>query len=207
MSLEEASPWLNWARKLDAMSRIGLTFAENPYEIRRYGELGSIARAMLTELSTRPDVEALELYLPSEGYVTPKVDVRAAVFNAAGELLLVREVADGHWSLPGGWADVGDSPKTSAAREVREESGYEARLTHLVGVFDAHHPGSPFSAYKLVFAGEVIGGEAGGDHETDGVGFYARGALPPLSHRRTPDRVIDAAFAHHADPSLPALFE
>ena len=202
-----ASVWLKWARKLDAMARVGSTFAENPYEVRRYGELARIAKDMLHELAARPDVELPELYLPSEGYVTPKVDVRAAVFDAAGRLLLVREVADGRWSLPGGWADVGDSPAGSAEREVVEESGYTTRLTQLVGVFDAHDATTPFSAYKIVFAGEVTGGEAGGDHETDGVGFFTAEDLPPLSHRRTPDRVVAAAFARHADPSLPALFE
>jgi len=201
------SIWLNWARKLDAMARIGATFAENPYEARRYAELARISREMFAELAARPEIELPELYLPSEGYVTPKVDVRAAVFDEAGQVLLVREVADGCWSLPGGWADVGDAPSVSAAREVEEESGYSTRITHLVGVFDAHDPTTPFSAYKIVFSGELTGGEAGGDHETDGVGFFAADALPPLSHRRTPARVLEAAFAHHANPSLPALFE
>ncbi|MGQ0463878.1 MAG: NUDIX hydrolase N-terminal domain-containing protein [Sporichthyaceae bacterium] len=204
---ETGSVWLNWARKLDAMARIGSTFAQDPYEQRRYRELAEIAKEMFAELLARPDVELPDLYLPTEGYVTPKVDVRAAVFDDAGRLLLVREVADGRWSLPGGWADVGDSPAGSAEREVREESGYTARLAHLVGVFDAHDAVTPFSAYKIVFSGTVVGGEAGGDHETDGVGFFAADDLPPLSHRRTPDRVVAAAFAHHADPSLPALFE
>jgi len=201
------SVWLNWARKLDAMSRIGSSFAENPYEARRYAELAAISRAMLAELAARPEVELPDLYLPSEGYVTPKVDVRAAVFDDAGRVLLVREVADGRWSLPGGWADVGDAPSASAAREVLEESGYSCRLTRLVGVFDAHDRGSAFSAYKVVFAGELTGGAAGGDHETDGVGFYAADEIPPLSHRRTPRRVIEAVFAHRADPSTPAVFD
>lgn len=204
---EGASVWLKWARKLDAMARIGSTFAENPYEVRRYGELAEIAKEMLHELAARPDVELPDMYLPTEGYVTPKVDVRAAVFDDEGRLLLVREVADGRWSMPGGWADVGDSPAGSAEREVREESGYTTRLTHLVGVFDAHDATTPFSAYKIVFVGKVIGGQAGGDHETDGVGFFTADDLPPLSHRRTPDRVVAAAFARHQDPSLPALFE
>jgi ADP-ribose pyrophosphatase YjhB (NUDIX family) len=204
---DEGSVWLAWARKIDAMARIGSTFAENPYDTRRYAELAAIAKSMIAELAARPQVELPELYLPSEGYVTPKVDVRAAVFDESGRVLLVREVADGRWSLPGGWADVGDAPSVSAAREVLEESGYSTRITHLVGVFDAHDATSPFSAYKVVFAGELTGGEAGGDHETDAVGFYAADELPPLSARRTPPRVLDAAFAHHADPSLPALFE
>jgi ADP-ribose pyrophosphatase YjhB (NUDIX family) len=203
----DGSVWVNWARKLDAMARIGSEFAENPYDQRRYAELASIARGMFAELSGRPEVELPDLYHHTEGYVTPKVDVRAAVFDEQHRLLLVREVADGRWSLPGGWADVGDSPSVSAAREVYEESGYTTRLTHLVGVFDAHDPTTPFSAYKIVFSGELTGGEAGGDHETDGVGFFPADDLPPLSHRRTPDRVVAAIFAHHTDPNLPALFE
>jgi 8-oxo-dGTP pyrophosphatase MutT (NUDIX family) len=133
--------------------------------------------------------------------------VRAAVFDDTGRVLLVREVADGRWSLPGGWADVGDAPSASAAREVLEESGYSCRLTRLVGVFDAHDRGSPFSAYKIVFAGELTGGCAGGDHETDGVGFFSAADTPPLSHRRTPPHVLEAVFSHHADPSLPAHFD
>ncbi|HEX3828918.1 MAG TPA: NUDIX hydrolase N-terminal domain-containing protein [Sporichthyaceae bacterium] len=201
------SVWLNWARKLDAMSRIGTTFAESPYEARRYAELAAISRAMLAELAARPEVELPDLYLPSEGYVTPKVDVRAAVFDDTGRVLLVREVADGRWSLPGGWADVGDAPSASAAREVLEESGYSCRLTRLVGVFDAHDRGSPFSAYKVVFLGELTGGEAGGDHETDGVGFFSATDIPPLSHRRTPHHVLETVFAHYADSSLPAHFD
>jgi ADP-ribose pyrophosphatase YjhB (NUDIX family) len=207
MSEEVHSVWLGWARKLDAMARIGSTFAENPYDNRRYTELAAISRAMFAELAARPEVELPDLYLPSEGYVTPKVDVRAAVFDDAGRVLLVREVADGRWSLPGGWADVGDAPSASAAREVLEESGYSTRLTRLVGVFDAHDRSSPFSAYKIVFLGELTGGSPGGDHETDGVGFFSAADTPALSHRRTPHHVLATVFAHHADPSLPAHFD
>ena len=204
---EPASPWLDWARRLDAMARIGATFAVNPYEVRHYADLGAMAKEMLAELHARPQVELPELYAPTEGYVTPKVDVRVAVFDDAGRILLVREAADGRWSMPGGWADVGDSPARSAEREVREESGFEVELTKVVGVFDAHNPHSAFSAYKLVFAGRIVGGTAGGDHETDEVGFFAIDDLPPLCRYRTPLRVLAEAFDHAAAPSRSSFFE
>jgi ADP-ribose pyrophosphatase YjhB (NUDIX family) len=56
-------------------------------------------------------------------YATPKVDVRGVVFQD-GKILLVQERSDGMWTLPGGWADVGDSPDDAVVREIREESGY-----------------------------------------------------------------------------------
>jgi ADP-ribose pyrophosphatase YjhB (NUDIX family) len=201
------SPWLDWARRLDAMARIGAAFAAGPHEVRRYAELGAMAKEMLAELHARPQVELPDLYAPTEGYVTPKVDVRVAVFDEAGRILLVREAADGRWSMPGGWADVGDSPAVSAAREVREESGFEVELTKVIGVFDAHNPHSTFSAYKLLFAGRIVGGTAGGDHETDGVGFFAVDDLPPLCRYRTPLRVLAEGFEHWAAPDRSSFFE
>jgi ADP-ribose pyrophosphatase YjhB (NUDIX family) len=204
---EPPSRWLDWIRRIDAMARVGAAYATGPYEAKRYAELAEIARHMLAELSAREPAQVPDLYLPHEGYVTPKVDVRGAVFDDAGRLLLVREVSDGRWSLPGGWADVGDSPVRAIEREIVEESGYVARVSALVGVFDAHVAWAAFSAYKLVFRGELVGGEAGGDHETDGVGFFAPDDLPPLSPRRTPTRVVDAVFAHWRDPRRPAVFE
>jgi hypothetical protein len=121
------SVWLNWARKLDAMARIGAEFAQNPYDQRRYAELATIARGMFAELSGRPEVELPELYHHTEGYVTPKVDVRAAVFDAQDRLLLVREVADGRWSLPGGWADVGDTWSGCSTRTTRRPRSARTR--------------------------------------------------------------------------------
>jgi len=46
-----------------------------------------------------------EAFAREAGYATPKVDVRAAAF-IDGQVLLVREISDGGWTLPGGWADV-----------------------------------------------------------------------------------------------------
>ncbi|HET7880958.1 MAG TPA: NUDIX domain-containing protein, partial [Acetobacteraceae bacterium] len=61
------------------------------------------------------------LIIPRSGRATPKLGVRGAVFQD-DRILLVRERADGErWTLPGGWADVNESPASAVAREVREE--------------------------------------------------------------------------------------
>ena len=41
------------------------------------------------------------------------------------QILLVREREDGGWTMPGGWADVGESPSAMVVREMKEESGYD----------------------------------------------------------------------------------
>jgi ADP-ribose pyrophosphatase YjhB (NUDIX family) len=95
----------------------------------------------------------VDLFKGDVGYATPKVDVRAAVFDH-DRLLLVREREDGGWSLPGGWADIGSSPSDNVIREVREESGYESEVLKLAAVYDRArhgHPPIPFYAYKLFF--------------------------------------------------------
>lgn len=193
------------------MARIGLEFATDPYDRDRYSELATIARRMLATLAgTEP--EALpELYRPDEGYVTPKVDVRAVVAGPAGpdgeaSVLLVRERSDGLWTLPGGWADVGESPGDGVVREVREESGYEVRVSGLVGVYEESRwaPPAPVTIYKVLVRCDLVGGVATHSRETYGVGFFPADRLPALSPRRTPSGLLARAFAHLLDPSLPA---
>ena len=67
----------------------------------------------------------VDLFARETGHATPKLDVRAAVFDRQDRLLMVREISDGRrCTLPGGWADVNVTPAENAVKEVREESGY-----------------------------------------------------------------------------------
>lgn len=63
--------------------------------------------------------------------------------------MLVRERQDGCWTLPGGWADVGDAPSFAAIREVNEESGYEVVVRKLAAVYDRDKHGHPPVAYHV----------------------------------------------------------
>src|SRR5262245_7453641 len=108
------------------MAQIGLTFARDPYDVARYARLREIAAEMMAVRGALGREVLIDLFSSERGYATPKVDVRGVVFRD-GRLLLVRETDDGGWSLPGGWADVNESPRESVVRELREESGYEVR--------------------------------------------------------------------------------
>lgn len=143
--------------------------------------------------------------LQERGYLTPKLDVRAAVHDEAGRLLLVREVSDGRWALPGGWADVGETLAESVVREVREETGFAVEVERLVGIYDRErwgHPPMLHYTLKSVLRCSVIGGEATASPETDAVAWFARDALPPLSVQRNSPELVARVFAHHDDPGL-----
>ena len=68
----------------------------------------------------------------------PLVGVAAAVFNAEGQVLLVkrgRPPGVGNWGLPGGLLDLGESLEAGVRREVREECGVEIEIGGLASIF------------------------------------------------------------------------
>jgi ADP-ribose pyrophosphatase YjhB (NUDIX family) len=203
---------LTWAKKLHAIAQTGLTYAHDQYDIERYQSVRQIAADMLAANSTGlSSTQLIDLFASEVGYATPKIDVRAAVFSDKG-LLLVRERSDGGWTLPGGWADVGDSPSVAAVREVKEESGYDVVARKLAAVYDRDHerhghPPMPHHVYKLFFLCEFVGGEAKTSNETDGVAFFAEDQIPPLSLTRVTPGQIAHLFDHHRHPEWPTSFD
>lgn len=205
--------WLNWARQLQAIAQNGLTFAQDPFDIERYEAVRAIASAMIAHPAGVSPSEVAALFSPEPGYMTPKVDVRAAVFQD-DRILLVQEREDGRWTLPGGWADVGDAPGESAAREVLEEAGYRVRPVKVLAVYHRARHGHPphvHDIYKLFFRCELEDDNpvAAKHHgvETEGVGFFALDALPPLSVGRVTETQIARFFAHAAHPEWPTDFD
>jgi ADP-ribose pyrophosphatase YjhB (NUDIX family) len=201
--------WLAIGRELKAIAQIGLTFNRDPYDRERYERVRELAAAVIAQGSGHDAGALLAQFRVETGYATPKVDVRAAAF-VAGRILLVREVSDGAWTLPGGWADVNESPAESAVREVFEESGFEARAVKLAAVYDyrkSNRPQHLDSIYKLFFICELTGGSARASIETSEVAFFARHDLPNLSVGRTTAAQIERMFSHAEDPGLPTDFD
>lgn len=200
--------WLQWARELQAIAQIGQTFSgDSHFDRERYLRVQEIAAAMLASGTGLSRDTIVAFFDAERGYATPKVDVRGVVFDRDGSLLLVREAADGLWTLPGGWADVNESPATATVREVREESGFETRATKLLAVYDRslheHEPVFPYHVYKLFVRCDLVGGTAATSLETSEVGFFEEGALPPLSVSRVTGRQLQRMFDHHRHPDWP----
>ena len=202
--------WLSIARELRAMAQTGLAFSADRFDRQRYERLRELAASMLAHGSGEKCEVILEIFRHGFGYATPKVDVRGAAF-VDGQVLLVREISDGKWTLPGGWADVNQSAAESVIREIAEESGFEARALKLAAVHDyqksGHPPRNIDSIYKMFFICEITGGCARPSDETSEVAFFARDALPPLSLGRTTARQIDRMFHHAAHPDLATDFD
>ncbi len=200
--------WLQWAREIQAIAQIGLTYTTNEFDIQRYKRLTEIAAEIVASQTGLLASSTLESFQVQQGYATPKVDVRAATIRDE-KILLVQERVDGRWSMPGGWADVGEFPSAVAAREAWEESGFTVKVDKLVGIFDANHiePLQFFHAYKLIFLCSLVKGEPRPSNETLAADFFSLEALPPLSELRTNKRMLAEVFAHAADPSRPTYFE
>ena len=204
--------WLLWAREMQALAQTGLAFTHDQYDRERYLRLRALAAQIMAEHTgtAMPDIEMM--FTLQSGYATPKLGVRGAVFRD-DRILLVRETADEHrWTLPGGWADVNESPAEAVAREVREEAGLAVRPYKLAAVWDrARHPHDvvyPFHVWRLFFLCEIIGGEVQTGPETSEVAFFAEHALPgELSTRRVLLPQIQRMFDHMRRPELPTEFD
>ncbi len=200
---------LEWAQRLQALAQNGLTFAKDPFDQERYEAIRDIAAEMMAT-QTETDFEIVKgLFMQETGYKTPKIDSRGAVFRD-GRILLVRERADGRWSLPGGWIDVHESPGESVVREIREETGYQTRALKLLAIFDKNkheHPPTTYHSYKLFFLCEILGGSPTHTIETDGVNFFPEDALPELSVTRVTAGQIARLFEHYRHPDWPTDFD
>jgi ADP-ribose pyrophosphatase YjhB (NUDIX family) len=202
--------WLSIARELRAIAQTGLTFTADGFDRRRYERVRELAALLLAQGSAADFDSLLELMRQEKGYATPKVDVRGAAF-IDGRILMVRELSDGMWTLPGGWADVNQSAGECVAREIAEESGFTARVLKLAAVYDYQKSGHPprhiDSIYKMFFLCEINGGAACASDETSEVDFFSRDDLPPLSLGRTTAVQIERMFQHHQQAELPTDFD
>ena len=206
----ELPQWLDWAQRLAAVAQTGLSYADSPFDEQRYATVREVAAEMIAHSSGR-DVEAVRTALSGDrGYATPKIDVRGVVVDEQGRVLLVRERSDGRWTLPGGFADVGEGPRLAVEREVREESGYEVRARRLLAVLDRHawpHPPALHQVWKFLIACDLVGGEPLESIETDGVSFCPADALPELSTIRILPQQIALALERFVDPAAPAYLD
>lgn len=189
--------------QIRALSRNGLVYANNEYDKERYEELLALNDRLTALFTNHTEEEIRSSYILERDYTTPKVDIRAVVFNDKDEILLVKERADGCWALPGGWADVGFSPKEIAVKEVKEETGLDVLPIKLLSVMDKrchNHPPANHYAYKFFILCRIVGGEFVQAFDILDVGFFKHDALPSLSEERITKEQIDRMFDYKHNP-------
>ena len=201
--------WLAWAKSLQAIAQNGLEYTRNAFDIERYTAVRAIASEIMAEQAGAEPACVTDLFAQEVGHATPKVDVRGAVFQG-DSLLLVKEPEDGRWSLPGGWADVGESPSAAVTREVFEESGYRTRAVKLLAVLDRDkqgHPPIPYYVYKLIFQCELVNAQPERKPEGGAAAFFPEDRIPELSVTRVLPAQIARFFEHYRHPDWPPDFD
>ena len=201
--------WLLWATELQSIAQAGLTFGENQYDRDRYQQIRDLSVDILHEYTDMDHNKIKDLFASETGYQTPKVDIRAAVFNN-DKILLVNEKIDGKWSLPGGWADVNSSVKESAVRECFEEAGAIVKpkrvvAIHLGNLHNNHN--YPFTIYKIFVECELIEYRFVENTETLGSGFFSIDKLPELSVERNTLEQVRLCFEAKKNKVFETVFD
>lgn len=189
--------FLEEIKRLKAIADIGLLYARTDYDKERYAELQDISFRLLNQVSGH-DLETLKRsFPPAADYPTAKVDIRGLALSPEKKILLVRESVDGRWSLPGGWADVGGSPKETVVKEFKEETGLDVAVKALLAVFDKRlhaHPPQPFYVYKMIFYCEPTSFHLDKGFDVLDVQYFAVESLPELSEDRILKSQIELVY-------------
>ena len=133
-----------------------------------------------------------------EGVLRPGAS--AIIFDEARERVLMTQREDNsRWCLPGGGMDPGESAAEACVREVLEETGLEARVTRLVGIYTTPDlliefpDGNKVQPVAFSFEAEITGGKLGLSDETIAFGWYTVAeieAMDTMEHHIT--RIHDA---------------
>ncbi len=210
----EPNRLLALAQRLQALAQAGITYHTNAYDLERYEEIRTISAELLEELTDEPFEKIMRVFASETGYATPKVDVRAVVFQGSERVLMVREKLDrGRWTLPGGWADIGFSPFEVAAKEALEETGLIVKPVRLLALWDMRkhsHPPQPWHIYKaFVHCRAEDGALLQETPETAGAAWFAQDELGSLdlSTERVTLSQLNTLFQFARNPDAPTLCE
>jgi len=178
--------------EIQAISQTGLTFTKNEFDIERYERLTEISAELAALYTNIKSTNIKEIFSLEKGYATPKVDVRAFVLKD-DKVLLVKERSDGLWTLPGGFADVGETPSQAVIRETKEESGFDVEVIRLLALWDKlkhDHPLHWPHIYKCFFHCEHISGKALENLEISAIDFFDIDKIPQLSTPRVTNKQL-----------------
>lgn len=205
---EQTKYWLDWAIELQALAQNGLTFSKDPFDIERYKRIRDLSAEIISKQSDLSFDKVKGLFCSEEGYQTPKIETRAAIFED-DKILMVRE-KDELWSLPGGWIDVNQTIKTNTIKEVKEEAGLDVKAVRIISLLDRNKYNSPIYAYnvcKVFVLCEKIGGSFQPNIETSESHYFALDELPPLAIDKNTEEQIALCFKANKEENWVVYFD
>lgn len=193
----------DWAAELQSLAQAGLEYGKDIFDRERYTRIREIAVEMMAERTGLPLEKMKTLFAGDEGYQTPKIETRAAIFKD-DKILMVKERMSQDWSLPGGWNDYDLSVSENCVKEAREESGRDVKPILLIALQDRNRHNKPIrvtNIMKAFFLCEEIDGKFQANDETEDCQYFALDNLPKLSVDRNTKEQIAMCFDayHHAD--------
>lgn len=200
---------LAWAVELQAMAQTALYYCKDKFDIERFQRIRDISAEMMTLKADLSFDKIKNLFCGDEGYQTPKIDTRGAIFR--GEKILLVCESDGRWTLPGGWCDVDQSPAENTVKEVREEAGLKVTVDKLVAVHDRNKRNAQtyiFGVAKFFFLCSELGGEFQKNIETVESKFFAENEIPDnLANEKCTAEQIKLCFAAHRAEVWETVFD
>ena len=201
--------WLKWAIEIQSLAQAGLTYTDNVYDIERYERLREIAAEIIEEKSNISLEKVKDLFCNENGYQTPKIDTRAAIFK--DDKILLTHENNGTWSLPGGWCDVLESVASNTIKEVKEETGLDVETIKIIAVQDRNKHNKPIYAYgvcKIFVLCNVIGGEFIENIETTEIKYFSLDEIPNnLAEEKTNREQIEMCFKAYKDEKWQTQFD
>ena len=182
--------------KIQSIAKIGLVFSKDPYALTNYQQINDISADLLEHFMEvkldRPN------YFQRDIYPTPSISVRTIIFNEdKTKVLMVREKELQAYSLPGGWADLYDTPSETAKNESKQEAGVDIEIIRLVGLTSR----TPFKSnknvpeYVAIFEAKGISDLGEHEYETDDVNWFDIDNLPLISRKTSKEELERFIFA------------
>jgi ADP-ribose pyrophosphatase YjhB (NUDIX family) len=197
-------------KRLQALAEIGLEYSEISFDRERYEEIREISLEMLEKMTDVPIHKIIPVIEEKNGYKTPKIDVRAVVFNEKNQILLIKENVDGCWAMPGGWTDISYSPGEVAVKECFEEAGLKVKATRLLAIMDKQKQGMPPAfeyVYKIYMLCEKLNDTISTGSETSDVAWFDENNLPELSQPRNTEGQIAMMYEFHRGERTEPYFD
>lgn len=92
------------AIELQSIAQASIEYSKDKFDIERFQRIREISAEIMSRKSDLSLDKVKDLFCNETGYQTSKVDTRAAIFKD-NKILLVKEISDEKWTLPGGWLD------------------------------------------------------------------------------------------------------
>lgn len=198
------------SHELMAIANDSLLYCKDRFDIERFKQIRTIA-AKLMEMSVDgiSKEQAQEIFEENDGYQTPKIDTRAAIFNDKEQVLLVKDY-DGKWAMPGGWCEYNTTIMENTVKEAREEAGLVVEPVRLVAAHSNrkhNNPKSFFYITRFFVLCNVAGGEFKPNEETTDARYFDVDSLPSdlNDHKSSPEQIrlcLEALRAKSWEPVI-----